>query len=138
MEGDEEKLLHSVALQNANSIFLARQRAEQELVRTKETLEAKTEALAESLRRAEALLQERDRARAEADEARHAAQAANEAKGRFLSMISDQRRTRPGAIGAYAAWLDEGIKRDLTEGQREYLAGIAHNSRHLLRLVNEL
>src|SRR5688572_12278718 len=138
MEGDEEKLLHSVALQNANSIFLARQRAEQELVRTKETLEAKTEALAESLARAEALLQERDRARAEADEARHAAQAANDAKGRFLSMISHELRTPLGAIGGYAALLDEGIKGELTEGQREYLAGIAHNSRHLLRLVNEL
>jgi hypothetical protein len=73
MEGDEERLLQSVALQNANSIFLARQRAEQELIRTREALEAKTEALTESLARAEALLQERDRARAEADGASRAA-----------------------------------------------------------------
>jgi PAS domain S-box-containing protein len=35
---DEERLLRSVALQNAKSIFLARKRAEEELVRTKEWL----------------------------------------------------------------------------------------------------
>jgi PAS domain S-box-containing protein len=35
---DEERLLRSVALQNAKSILLARQRAEEELVRTKEWL----------------------------------------------------------------------------------------------------
>src|SRR5687768_8599695 len=46
---DEEKLLRSVALQNANSILLARQRAEEELLRAKEALELKTEELARSL-----------------------------------------------------------------------------------------
>jgi signal transduction histidine kinase len=46
---DEESLLHSVALQNAQSILQARQRAEQELLRAKEALEAKTEELARSL-----------------------------------------------------------------------------------------
>ena len=46
---DEEKLLRSVALQNANSILLARQRAEQELIQAKEALERKTEELAHSL-----------------------------------------------------------------------------------------
>src|SRR5688500_9587065 len=117
MESDEEKLLHSVALQNASSIFKARQRAEQELIRTREALEAKTAALAQ--------------ARAEA-------QAANNAKDRFLSMISHELRTPLGAIGGYAALLNEGIQGDLTNGQREYVAGIQHNQRHLLRLVNEL
>src|SRR5687767_4937750 len=46
---DEEKLLRSVALQNANSILLARQRADEELVRAKEALELRTEELARSL-----------------------------------------------------------------------------------------
>ena len=44
---DEDRLLRSVALQNANSIALARQRAEEELLRTKEALresEARLEA----------------------------------------------------------------------------------------------
>lgn len=48
-EREEEKLLRSVALQNAKSILLARQRAEQELIRAKEALERKTAELAQSL-----------------------------------------------------------------------------------------
>ncbi|WP_437809511.1 ATP-binding protein [Sorangium sp. So ce1078] len=48
-QDDEEQLLRSVALQNAQSILMARQRAEQELLRTKEALEARTEELARSL-----------------------------------------------------------------------------------------
>ncbi|HWK88884.1 MAG TPA: hypothetical protein VNP72_02790, partial [Longimicrobium sp.] len=54
---DEEVLLHSVALQNATSILLARQRAEQELVRAKEALEARTEELARSLSMMQATLE---------------------------------------------------------------------------------
>ena len=137
-DSDEERLLHSVALQNATSIFLARQRAEQELSRAREALEAKTAALAESLERAEALLQERDRARAEADAARRAAQTANEAKGRFLNVISHELRTPLGAIGGYAALLEEEIQGALTDGQREYIERIRRSQSHILRLVNEL
>ena len=39
-ERTEEDLMHSVALKNANSVFLARQRAEHELIKAKEELEA--------------------------------------------------------------------------------------------------
>ena len=46
---DEEEALRSVASRNAHSILLARQRAEEELIRAKETLERKTEELAHSL-----------------------------------------------------------------------------------------
>src|SRR5688572_1775779 len=46
---EEERLLRSVALQNAKSILLARQRAEEEVVRAKEALEDKTRELAHSL-----------------------------------------------------------------------------------------
>jgi PAS domain S-box-containing protein len=46
---DEQQQLRSVALRNAESIFVARQRAEEELVRTKEALERKTQELADSL-----------------------------------------------------------------------------------------
>jgi PAS domain S-box-containing protein len=46
-ENDEEKQLRSVALQNAQSIFLARQRAERELVEAKDALERKTEEAAQ-------------------------------------------------------------------------------------------
>jgi signal transduction histidine kinase len=110
MDRDEEKLLQSVALQNAASILHARQRAEQE----------------------------RDRARAEADEARKAAQAANEAKSRFLNMMSHELRTPLGAIGGYAALLEDEIPGPLTDEQRKYIARIRHNQAHLLQLVNEL
>ncbi|HUF91976.1 MAG TPA: ATP-binding protein [Candidatus Limnocylindria bacterium] len=46
---DEERLLRSVAIQNANAILLARRRAENELVRAKEALEVRTGELAHSL-----------------------------------------------------------------------------------------
>jgi PAS domain S-box-containing protein len=46
---DEEELLRSVALQNARSILLARQRAEEELIRAKEALELRTGELAHFL-----------------------------------------------------------------------------------------
>jgi signal transduction histidine kinase/ActR/RegA family two-component response regulator len=48
-EEDEEKLLRAVAIENSKSILLARQRAEEELIRAKEALEQKTEELAHSL-----------------------------------------------------------------------------------------
>jgi PAS domain S-box-containing protein len=43
---NEDDLLRSVALENAQAILLARQRAEQELIRAKEALEQKSEELA--------------------------------------------------------------------------------------------
>ena len=46
---NEEAQLRSVALQNAKEILAARQRAEQELIRTKEALEQRTHELAHSL-----------------------------------------------------------------------------------------
>lgn len=49
MQEDEEPLLRSVAMQNANSILHARQRAEQELIQAKEALEQKTAELVHSL-----------------------------------------------------------------------------------------
>ena len=136
--GDEEKLLQSVALQNAHSILLARQRAEQELIRTTAALELKTRELAKALDLAHRSLEERDRARAEADEARVAAQAANVAKSGFLNMISHELRTPLGAIGGYADLIDAEIRGPLNEGQREFISRIRHNQKHLLGLVNQL
>ena len=50
IDEDEEKLLRSVALQTAKSILLARQRAERELIESKEALEHRTEELTEANR----------------------------------------------------------------------------------------
>ena len=69
--------MHSVALQNATSILLARQQAERDLLRAREALEAKNKQLAEALATTQATLLERNRARAEAEEAQRAAQSAN-------------------------------------------------------------
>jgi len=110
VEDDEEALLRETALKNAHSIFLARQRAEHELVRV-------TEALAE---------------------ARDAAQAANDAKTRFVGMVSHELRTPLGAIGGYAALMEEEIHGPLSDDQRHLLSRIRHNQLHLLRLVDEL
>ena len=49
MPDDEDQLLRSVALQNANSILLARQRAEAELLRTKDALRESQERLTAAL-----------------------------------------------------------------------------------------
>jgi PAS domain S-box-containing protein len=51
IDEDEEKLLRSVAMQNAKSILRARQRAERELLESKQALERKTEELTEANRR---------------------------------------------------------------------------------------
>ena len=48
-EEKEEQLLKSVALQTANAVVIARRRAEQELVETKEALEKKSTELTHSL-----------------------------------------------------------------------------------------
>ncbi|HEY6769904.1 MAG TPA: PAS domain S-box protein [Candidatus Sulfotelmatobacter sp.] len=47
MDQNEEKLLRSVALQNAQAVLLARERAERELISAKEALEIKSAELAE-------------------------------------------------------------------------------------------
>jgi PAS domain S-box-containing protein len=47
LDETEEKLLRSVALQNARAVLLARERAERELISTKEALERKSAELAE-------------------------------------------------------------------------------------------
>jgi PAS domain S-box-containing protein len=49
LDENEDNLLRSVTLQNAQSILAARQRAEQELVQAKEALELTTKELAQSL-----------------------------------------------------------------------------------------
>ncbi|MDB6027482.1 MAG: putative Histidine kinase [Verrucomicrobiales bacterium] len=47
LDPEEERLLRSVALQNSRAVLLARERAERDLVQTKDTLERQTEQLYE-------------------------------------------------------------------------------------------
>jgi PAS domain S-box-containing protein len=57
LHDEEDSLLRSVALQNANAILIARQRAERELLQAKEALEQKTQELAHSLAMMQATLE---------------------------------------------------------------------------------
>jgi signal transduction histidine kinase len=64
-----------------------------------------------------------------------AAEEANRAKSVFLSTMSHELRTPLNAIGGYADLLAMEIKGPLTEDQREQVARIRTNQRHLLSLV---
>jgi signal transduction histidine kinase len=70
-----------------------------------------------------------ERARAEAEEA-------NRAKSLFLTTMSHELRTPLNAIAGYAELLEMEIKGPLNEEQRDQVARIQTNQRHLLGLVN--
>ncbi|HEX8392862.1 MAG TPA: ATP-binding protein [Longimicrobium sp.] len=77
-------------------------------------------------------------ARAEAETQRERAEAANRAKTDFLSAMSHELRTPLNAIGGYVDLLDLGIHGPVTDAQRQALARLAVNQRHLLTLINDI
>ena len=75
------------------------------------------------------------RAKKEADAARHEAQAANEAKGKFLARMSHEIRTPINAV----LGMDEMILRESGEQQiREYAMDIYTAGQTLLSLINDI
>ncbi len=72
------------------------------------------------------------------EEARAAADAANRAKGDFLSMMSHELRTPLNAIGGYTELIGMGIRGPVTPEQRVDLERIRFSQKHLLGLVNEV
>jgi len=70
--------------------------------------------------------------------ARREAEAANEAKSKFLSTMSHELRTPLNAIAGYAQLLELEIGGPLTEAQRKHLGGIIKSESHLLALINDV
>jgi PAS domain S-box-containing protein len=66
------------------------------------------------------------------------AQQANQAKAEFLAAMSHELRTPLNAVGGYVELLEMGIHGPLTDAQKESLARIAANQRHLLTLINDI
>jgi two-component system NarL family sensor kinase len=90
---NEEKLLRSVALQNAQAVLLARERAERELISANEALEHKSTELAEANR---LLSEARDHLEKRVQERTSELKIANEElrnlSGRILQLQDDERR----------------------------------------------
>ena len=96
---------------------------------------AAAQALVDELTEANRVLR---RALATAEEATRAAEAANQAKGVFLSMMSHELRTPLDAIQGAAEVLRLGLRGPVTDAQRADLARIGRASRHLSALVADL
>ena len=72
------------------------------------------------------------------DAARRQAEAASEAKSRFLGVVSHELRTPINAALGYADLLVEGVGGPLTEQQRTYVERILNANRHLASLVGDI
>ncbi len=92
---------------------------------------------ATALAKAQSLEAERT-ARGEAEAARRDAEEANRAKMDFLTAMSHELRTPLNAIGGYAEILSLGLRGPVTDEQRQDLARIEGNQRHLLGLINDV
>ncbi|HUG40390.1 MAG TPA: ATP-binding protein [Longimicrobiales bacterium] len=66
------------------------------------------------------------------------AQAANRAKGNFLSIMSHELRTPLSAIIGYADLMDRGVAGAVTEQQVKFLGRIRASSNHLLQIIEEI
>jgi PAS domain S-box-containing protein len=70
--------------------------------------------------------------------AKRVAEQANQAKAKFLSMMSHDLRTPLQAISGYADVLALGISGEVSQAQLEHLSRIKSASAHLLRLINDI
>jgi PAS domain S-box-containing protein len=80
----------------------------------------------------------RKRGEAELRAAKEAADAANRAKSRFLSMVSHDVRTPLTAVVGYADLLEEGLFGPLNEGQADAVAQISASADRLLDLLDQV
>ncbi|CAA9303549.1 MAG: Phytochrome, two-component sensor histidine kinase; Cyanobacterial phytochrome B, partial [uncultured Gemmatimonadaceae bacterium] len=75
---------------------------------------------------------------AELEERTEAAEAANRAKGEFLSTMSHELRTPLNAIGGYTDLLTMELRGPLTDAQRHDLERIGRANRHLMGLITDV
>jgi len=68
--------------------------------------------------------------------AREAAEAASEAKTKFLGLMSHELRTPLNAIGGYVELLEAGTRGPISDEQRIDLTRIARNQRYLISLID--
>jgi len=83
-------------------------------------------------------IRQRHRYEAEILQAKKAAEEANRAKSKFLSMMSHDLRTPLSAVTGYADILSMGIRGPVNDAQREGLRRIKDASQYLLGLLNDI
>lgn len=84
------------------------------------------------------LQEERSRELRREQTARAQAEAANEAKSRFLTTMSHELRTPLNAIIGYIELIMMGVQGPITDDQRHSLERVRNSSKHLLGLVNDV
>jgi PAS domain S-box-containing protein len=126
IDEDEEKLLRSVALQNAKSILLARQRAEQELIESKRALERKTEELTEANRRLR-----------ESEQRYGTALAAGRMGTWETDLVTRTRIWTKEGMALFGLTLADGLGH-VGGDDDEYISALHPDDRHLMRKFHEL
>jgi signal transduction histidine kinase len=94
--------------------------------------------LAGSVNTLAAALRREERRKRELQQARDTAEAANQAKTRFLSSMSHELRTPLNAILGFSQLLESDPDEPLSENQHESLQEISRAGKHLLQLINEV
>ena len=113
-------------------------RRSEELTQLAEELQQQGFELESQTEEAESLAEELEEANEKLHAALIQAETANEAKMRFLAVMSHEFRTPLNAIAGYVELLRMGIRGPITSEQIEDLGRIARNQRALLGLVNDI
>ena len=125
-EEDEERLLRSVALENAKSILFARQRAERALLEANEALELKTQELSEANRRL-----------SESEALYRSALSAGRMGTWETDLVARTRQWTPEGMALFGINLPDG-RGHVGGDQDEYWSALHPDDRHLVKKFHEL